>query len=215
MFRSAYYILISLFILIYLSSCGRIEKELFPLSPTIKEWASFQEGSYWIYQNDTTGTLDSVFVGFNGTEVHPSADGTHNVETVNTTITNTNDDLLGFIFGLGVKEIAFGDTGSEVEYDCAAGITIEKDDVKEEKITQGYYAWSVSQANDMLVHGVTYQNVVYIEVKQLDEDGKLIEGIVNKYWISKNNWIIKKVYSANRITYSWSLLRKNIKQSSL
>lgn len=192
--------------------CGREKRELLPLSPTLKEWASYKEGSYWIFRNDSTGDLDSLFVGYNGTEVYPSADGTHDVEGVNTTITSTNDDLLGFIFGVGIKDVAFEDSGSGVEYSCAAGFKIENDQIKEENTIKGYYAWSVEQVNDQVINGISYNKVIFIEVKQLDEEAGIIEGLVNRYWISKNNWIIKKVFKKDGKTYSWSLLRNYIIQ---
>lgn len=212
MFRLGFYIIISAIVVNFLLSCGREEKELFPLGPDIKEWASFKEGSYWIYQNDSTGMEDSLFVGYNGTEIYPSADGTHNVETVNTTITNKNNILLGFIFALGIKDVTFEDTGYEVEYSCAAGFTLQEGQVNEEKVGKGYFVWSVSRMDDTEVNNTEYRDIIKIEANQLDEDRNIIENISNVYWISKNNWIIKKIYREGNKTYSWSLLRKNIIQ---
>jgi len=196
----------------FLMSCDKENRELVPLSPTVRAWASFQDGSYWIYQNDSTGTQDSMFVGYNGTEVYPAAENTYDVETVNTTITNTEDILLGFIFAVGIKEIAFEDFGTGIDYHCAAGFTIESGEVKEEKIIKGYYAWSVKPVSDKEIHGTLYEDVILVEVNTLDQDGMIVEDILNRFWISKNNWIIKKTYSNNGKAYSWSLLRKNIIQ---
>lgn len=212
MFRLGFYLIISAFIFSSLISCGREERDLFPLSQTIKEWSSFKEGSYWIYQNDSTEILDSMFVGYNGKEIYPSADNTYDVETVNTTITNTDNILLGFIFAVGANQITFQDVGTKEEYSCAAGFNIKEDKVEEEKIAQGYYAWSVRPVDDQIIHDITYHDVIFIEVKWLDEEGTIIEGTLNRYWIAKNNWIIKKTFVQDGETYSWSLLRKNIFQ---
>ena len=212
MVRSGFYFVCSVFVICFLLSCGGEERDLLTLSPAIKEWASFKEGSYWIFSNDSTGSLDSLFVGYNGTEVYPSADGTHDVEGVNTTLTSSNNDLLGFIFGIGLKEVAFQDSGIEIEYSCAAGFNIENSFIKEEKILKGYYAWSVERVSDQVINGITYTDVIFIEVKHLDIEGEFIEGMVNKYWISNHNWIIKKTYTEDGKTYSWSLLRNYIIQ---
>ena len=80
------------------------------------------------------------------------------------------------------------------------------------KTVKGYFAWSVENVSDQVINGITYQDVIFIEVKQLNEEAEIIEGLVNRYWISKNNWIIKKVFTKDGKTYSWSLLRNNIIQ---
>jgi hypothetical protein len=54
---------LSLFIFLgcLLFSCKK-EPEFYPISDNFKGWFLFQNGSYWVFQNDSTGTLDSVYL---------------------------------------------------------------------------------------------------------------------------------------------------------
>lgn len=200
----------SIFLILF-SSC-RIKRDFSPLSPGVKEWASFRTGSYWICQNDSSGTLDSVFVGFNGTDTYPSSDNTYDVETVNTTLTNSSEDLLGYIFGVGFKEIVFQDFSFDPEYEVSAGFDLEGDSIIEETIEVGYYSCIITKADNLTINNTLYEDVVRIKVNPLTADGQVNRNIVFNYWIAKNQWIIKKTYNNNGEAYSWSVLRNNIVQ---
>jgi hypothetical protein len=46
--------------MLILLSCRKIPYT--PVSDEMKSWFAFQKGSYWIYKDDSTGDLDSVFI---------------------------------------------------------------------------------------------------------------------------------------------------------
>jgi hypothetical protein len=53
-----------MFILVFLfiNSCNKEETEHIRVSNEFKRWTVFPNGSYWIFQNDSTLAIDSVFV---------------------------------------------------------------------------------------------------------------------------------------------------------
>jgi hypothetical protein len=55
-----YFSLIFVLLLICISGCKKPTE--YNLSPSIREYFTFKPGSFWIYQNDSTGKLDSTSV---------------------------------------------------------------------------------------------------------------------------------------------------------
>lgn len=197
--------------MILISSCENEERALFPLSSHIKEWASFGEGSYWVYQNDSTLQIDSVYVGFNGTEIYPSAENTYDVQTVNTTITDDAAEMRGFIFALGAKEIVFQDWNEINQAGSSAGLNLQDEDVVEEDVKDADYIWNVQYYEEMEVNGLNYTDVAFISVRD-SVNYVPVPYRSYKYWIAKNYWMIKKCYTIEDSVYSWSLVRCSINQ---
>jgi len=55
--------LVSFFALVILIvSCTKTEEIHTPMSQEMKQWCVFNQGSYWIYQNDSTFEIDCVYV---------------------------------------------------------------------------------------------------------------------------------------------------------
>ncbi len=50
-----------LYILIFICSCEE-EIDYFYIRPELKDWGYYEEGSYWIYQNDSTLAIDSIYI---------------------------------------------------------------------------------------------------------------------------------------------------------
>ena len=48
------------FFIVFLSSCKK--EPYYGISDGMKEYFVFQKGSYWIYQDDSTGVHDSTYV---------------------------------------------------------------------------------------------------------------------------------------------------------
>jgi hypothetical protein len=55
---------IAIFLLVFFfSGCKKNDSyTTYDIPPLLKEYMSFKEGSYWIYKNEVTGTLDSCYV---------------------------------------------------------------------------------------------------------------------------------------------------------
>lgn len=53
--------IIVLFLSLFLISCNRNGTH-YPVTDEFKKWTLFGEGSYWIYRNDSTMLIDSVFL---------------------------------------------------------------------------------------------------------------------------------------------------------
>lgn len=51
------------FFTVVLSSCGPSDEEVYiKIDEEVLAWGAFKEGTYWIYQEENTGTIDSVYV---------------------------------------------------------------------------------------------------------------------------------------------------------
>jgi hypothetical protein len=50
--------------IICISSCKKLPRQYYYLTPNAKDYVAFQKGSYWIFQNDSTLIQDSIYVDF-------------------------------------------------------------------------------------------------------------------------------------------------------
>jgi hypothetical protein len=55
-------IIVILLVIFFINSCNKEETEHIRVSGEFKRWTVFPNGSYWIFKNDSTLEIDSVFV---------------------------------------------------------------------------------------------------------------------------------------------------------
>lgn len=59
---SIFKIILIILVFLFINSCNKEETEHIRVSGEFKRWTVFPNGSYWIFQNDSTLDIDSVFV---------------------------------------------------------------------------------------------------------------------------------------------------------
>jgi hypothetical protein len=214
-------------IILALTACNNykdIDRTYFEISENIRAWGEFNEGSYWVYQNDSTEEVLDTIVFYSNTgkditvgsltimEIDSSIDREVDIiELQSANITSTKSgiiakDLWGqiTIYGNDIIEWVESYSGLEI-VPYISLFRINDEGVINEEFDVLLNHYSVESIDDFEVLGKTYSNVAHVTIKRDNSDKSF------QYWISKNNWIIKKVFNVNGEVYSLSLKDSFIK----
>jgi hypothetical protein len=200
-----------LFIFIFgclLSSCKK-DPDYYPLSTEFQKYYLFQQGSYWVYENDSTGVLDSVYLEkppqyfdiFYQEESPKYQRVSMDVNSVN--FISYRADA-AFYEGQDFLQMRFP---THADYDqpvlISGGMAVEHYDHLNAyyKYIQSFYA--------MTLNGKDYSDVIQTQTFFLNDDYSVDE---YRFYFAKNVGLIKLSGHWNDTTQSWSLVRYNIVQ---
>ncbi|MCF8357207.1 MAG: hypothetical protein K9H26_00510 [Prolixibacteraceae bacterium] len=198
--------------------------ELLKLSQNINDWGEYNKGTIWVFQNDSLlSTCDTIKVS---RDFNVSQGSIGDVSKIDTSINynkeyyewcdtyicsplnnSNNRSFDSFIQVTGIGVISWEEEYYELEIKIPKGaFRINENGVITEKI---HYYDTVIEAEKLYsyqVLGKNYNEIAHISIYPPDSDN------VYQYWISKNNWIIKKLLYHNGQTYSWSVKESTIVQ---
>jgi hypothetical protein len=220
-------IIIVFFIFVLFSCKKENEKNPLRLTDNIKEWTLYKVDSYWIYQNDSDHFIYDTVTVISYSEkplTQPDliddkvvSDEHMFIRIANwhhfsfqpnwifygsTIVKATNDfevidEFHNFGFYLDTLDIRFN------------GDTLNLNSIQNDKYIRSFEYLQEYKINDKI-----FKDVVHVKSKSLKPDyiDKFGYSYVNnfEYWISKNNWIIKKVLNYNNKIYSLSLIDSKI-----
>jgi hypothetical protein len=209
------YLYVLLFFSTIFSGCEKTEHYYLPQE--IKDWGYFKEGSCWIYQNVATGVLDSIYVT-STREYLDSVDADKRITRISEAIDIKYESSLNTVYNVSIYAYK---TNS---------IIIDQND-KHNNIISHYIPLRINPNNEIsrnsssyeiieeldtyIVEGITYTNVLHI-ITQVENQYFTpqfsLDHSTHEYWISKHNWIVKKMINNSRINEDWKLIRSNIIQ---
>jgi hypothetical protein len=198
------YFLIFSFVLV-VTACKKEETKYIKLSSEMKEWAWFKPGSYWVYQNEATGELDSVYV------IKDTLD--HDFNYSDETLRSKTEKVEIQMMNSKKNKIII-----EASFQCKI---IEKSLLNE--LIMGYEFLKMNSKNEIVfdssmiyydkyaIHEILFNNVYQYKTRTIYY-GSDYQINFNYYFISKNYWIIKKIETRNNVTNTWNLIRYQIVQ---
>jgi hypothetical protein len=192
-----------------------------PLPPEMKEWVYFKPGSYWIYQNDSTGEIDSVFVvsaSFKTDSDYADGELKRLIDNVNVEMRNSGNDRIyieasiycnvfeDYEIGGLKKEFRFIYTGNNnkvIKDDTIAPISATLNTI-------------VKSYNNYFLKEIEFTDVLHYKVNVRNVEGTNGSYInfhtYNEYYLAKNKWIIKKIEGDRNGFHYWSVIRYKIVQ---
>ncbi|MDP4281499.1 MAG: hypothetical protein Q8867_05045 [Bacteroidota bacterium] len=176
-----------LFILIFVSSCKKEDKYedyLIPVAPAIKS-QEFKIGSYWIFENDSTLKVDSVYV----TRVQTGSYLGYQVKFERQWV-----EYFNIFYGGNLSEGAY-------DWDHIEKSNIYRNPVQENRIFQGLIIYSTDTSNKtILLDSLKVGKILFKDV-QKSSNSKYI------FYTAKNIGIIKKTNIDTLSKGSWNLIR--------
>jgi hypothetical protein len=198
-----------LFIFIYgclFISCKK-EPEYYPLSSEFEKYYLFQQGSFWVYKNDSTGVLDSVYLNLPPQyfDIIYEESGPK-YERVFLDVSSLNFSAYradaAFYEGHDVLQMRFP---THPDYDLpvliSGGMAVEHYDHH-----NGYYRY-IESYREMTLNGKDYSDVIQTQAFFLNDNYSVDE---YRFYFAKNVGLIKLSGHWNDSTQSWSLIRYNI-----
>jgi len=173
--------IIYLILTLILFSCEKETYEYFYISDNTKNWGLYQVGSYWIYKDEDTGQLDSVYV----------------YDVKRTTEDEVSDKLHHRIYESFY--VYFKNSNSEIKITSL------------ENSYNGYSNFNYIEFKENFnfyfrdLKPVTYKinNIIYSKVDSLIDESN------NVIWIDKDNWIVKQKIHTDSTNFSTKILIRN------
>jgi len=192
--------IIVLFLSLFLISCNRNGTH-YPVTDEFKKWTLFGEGSYWIYRNDSTMLIDSVFLAqhplltiFNEDEAY--TDSYENIYLkynsdflVDAYISSypggANDFAIRFYGGGGVPVLlSYAQLNSIIDYGSGISFVLKE------------------HLHDYVMEGNTFNEVQHTFYTRVSPKNDSFDFIM-----AKNVGLIKVYGTWNDTVRSWTLLR--------
>jgi hypothetical protein len=211
---------IAIIILLFIVSCKK-EKN-YNISDTMKEYFAYKQGSYWIYKNDSTGSLDSAYVDY-----YADVYGDKNVTGVTREVIAMNFNskyLTQFAISYVPCEGPNYLTVSSILHDLPPGELDVSDIV-------AYYAGWPSDKNVVpgciqggvflyktlrtgTINNITYNNIIDTKLQTVDSSSTNPDYYFRRILFAKNAGIVKYLEIAKHfnIQRSYSLLRYKVVQ---
>jgi hypothetical protein len=209
--------------IIIISSCKKAP--YYPVSDEMKEWFSFQKGSYWIYKDDSTGTLDSAYVTANNDFIYDYQDYSKTTWQAEWVITDFNSK---FLYNFKIQYVNcegsnFFTVGSHLQ-NLPPGQTEDGGDLgyfpgwpSNTKIIPNCWKGDVFFYRNILadtINNISYSNLLYAENQRVDS------ALTNPYYYLRKMYFVKhvgivKYYEVSKqfnIKRSYSLLRYKVYQ---
>jgi len=202
------YTLIISFLVFIATSC--IEEEKYHhryVSEETKEWSLFQPGSYWIYQNDSTGATDSVFIKEGPTSHFDGGptDAMDYLEVINTSFSSS------FISQIELEAHYYGANTISLN-NTNASVLILRFPISNEIISQNFYTFEHIEHFDSLnVNGTWIKDTYHTRYTRFKEGISTIDYIYD-FYIAKNIGIVICEKQSETENFRWSLVRRNIVQ---
>ena len=182
---------------------------IYNISQEAREYLCYKTGSYWIYKNDSTNVLDSIYVASyeEHTENYEADKKLKSISQIINIIFN-NKEGIKLTIQINPNNTTLIEDNSTINQGFTGSfIDIQNGDIK----------WEVYSKLELNVNGKRYNNVIHDNIISSyyylqDSTYKHVNGISNEFWVTKNNWIIKKTLHYNNATQSWSLVRSHIVQ---
>ncbi len=206
-------ILISSFLYI---SCEE-EPNYYSIPQILKDWGYFKEGSYWIYQNDSTLITDSIYIS-SVTMFKDSIISDKKLRDIKETIiidyssSQNNNIYRSKLEGAKFSNLYF-DMNNTITKDRNSCILL-RINLNNEIVDNSSYYNILEKMTEISFNNNSYSNILLISTSTMYyySDNSPNDTFYNQYWLSKGNWIIKKVIHQNGVIESWTLIRKNIIQ---
>jgi hypothetical protein len=177
--------IIYLLLTLVLFSCEKETYQYFYIPDSVKAWGLYQVGSYWIYKDEDTGQLDSVYV----------------YDVKRTTEDEVSDKLHHRIYES--FHVFFRNSNSETKISYLENSYNGYSSVGNIKFKEHFSFYFRD------FKPVTYKinNIIYSEVDSLIDESN------NEIWVAKNNWIVKQRIHTDSINFSMkTLIRSKIIQ---
>ena len=201
-----------------------VDRTNYQITKNINDWGEFNSGSFWIFQNDSTNEImDTIGIAQDFKtetspavtlmEIDPRIDKSKDLfefqQTILSSKTSGKNDMIFYgnteVYGNDV--IQWSERYYDLDINAFAGIfRINDKGVIEEEFDLYLNHYSIKSIDKLEILGKNYSDIAHVTFKRVDTDN------IYQYWISKNNWIIKKVFIVEDKTYSWSLKESIIKQ---
>jgi hypothetical protein len=206
--------LILLSFCVFILSCEK-EPNYYPIPQILKDCGLYKKGSYWIYQNDSTMITDSIYISF----VRIYNDSIYSDKKLRdiyeTIIIDFYSSQNKFSYSSKLEGAIFSNLYFEVNN------TITKDrnscillriNLNNEIVDTSSYYYILEKKTKISLNNISYSNVLLINTstRYYYSNNSTNETFYNQYWLSKGNWIIKKVIHTYGGIESWTLIRKNI-----
>lgn len=190
------------------------EPDYYPIPQVLKDWAYFEKGSYWIYQNDSTLLTDSIFISairFQKDSIISDKNLRDVFETIIIDYTNSGNEInyQSKMYG-GNVFFSYKKQTTKVLADCILLRSKLNNTIED---SSAYYF--ISDKHPILsLNNIIYNDVIVsnTSTRYYYPDNSPNDVFYNKYWLSQGNWIIKKVIHTDKGLESWSLIRKKIIQ---
>jgi hypothetical protein len=195
-----------LFLLFF--ACTPTPKE-YNISQEARDFICYKPGSYWIYKNDSTNTLDSVFVTSyeEHTEKYEADKKIKSISQIINIEFANSDNQIKIIEKIDPSRSMYSETNNNLNQGFNNSLI---------SLYHGNFQWDRYSKIDFTVNNKTFNNVIYESVisnyyYQTDSNISHVN-LNNEFWIAKNIFIIKKILHYNNATQSWSLIRSHIVQ---
>ncbi len=195
------------------SGCNR-EKPvpLFSLPEEIKAWGYFKPGSWWLYQEDSTGIRDCVWVSSAGIQYNE----------------DWNDGKLTSRYETGSVALQTSTSNSVIDYQIRERNFFLRQVWAEQKIDFQFSLFSYNDNNEIFFNGNVFSftscqinNTSYNNVKRVNSNIKfsvLVNNIYTysyhecEFWLAKNQGFLKKILRTPVDTTYWSIINYHIEQ---
>jgi len=187
------------------------KSKIYNISQEARDYLCYKQGSYWIYKNDSTNVLDSVYVTNyeEHTENYEADKKLQSISQIINIYLSNRDKKLKINEQIDPNGSLYGEDNYNFNQSFSDYLI---------DLYQGNIQWNFYSKIDFTVNAEIYNNVIYKSYKSNYANGTdstfngYSKECTDEYWLAKNNWIIKKILHYNNTTQSWSLVRSHIVQ---
>ena len=204
-------------LLLTLTNCKKTKT--YTISQMMKDYFAFQKGSYWIYKNDSTGTLDSTYVN---SYSHVYKDETYeNVQREFISMSYVSSFLCFSTIGYvscqgpdyyGVSSFLYlpqGEIQGGLDVAFYAGWP-ENTKVIPNCITGGIFYYKAIPSE--MINNIEYKDILYSDLQAADTSPTNQNFALKRIYFAKNIGIIKFYEMTRTYNKSFSLLKYKVSQ---
>jgi hypothetical protein len=205
------------FLVILLLSCKKVPS--YGISDGMKEYFSYKQGSYWIYKNDSTGTIDSAYVKSYQDDYQDNKDYDKIVSKAEVLLIYFKSVFLRSFYiahlncwGSDILQVGSCRTPQDTTSLGIGGIIYYPSALKNTKFTPDCtndYIFLFKVLPSDTVNGKVYSNVLFTEIQSVDSSSTNKLYYFREIHFVKNLGIIKyfQIDRYDNIRSSYSLLR--------
>lgn len=208
-------------IIVIFSGCSK--DSYYPVDNAIKPFFVFQPGSYWIYSNDSTGSIDSVWVSSNRSSISDFDNTTISTEIITVNLKGSfleSIQLMGQPHGTSssvfISTWVFDDSTGSNSLSILPGFFTDCQIVSQynqDTSKTGLFANFMFILSDT-INNLPLKDILYNNIRSKDSSATNSRFLTREIWIVKNVGIIKIIekYRYFNIDRSYSLLRYHVIQ---